>query len=118
MTKLYVANGMNHHLDLNRAETVAIGRQNLVGDFSAEEISAIVEQNAKYGMMADKDVLSNLGRFIPYIYSLDTPIDDAVVIALLENNYDGNFGMNAVIDNIKVNGSYDKLTPSPSRDLF
>ena len=49
----------------------------------------MVSQHKNYGMIHDADLAINvnLGKMIPYIYSIDTPVSDADYATLMENNF-------------------------------
>jgi hypothetical protein len=121
MTQIYIANGLDKHLDvmvntlaMSKAKylkTVKVGRQVLYGDFNDDDLAMILRNHSKYGMIINSDVGAHLGEFIPYIYSLGAPMSDDEVITLLENNWPpSNGGMMGIIYHIKQYGSYDAST--------
>jgi hypothetical protein len=93
--KMYVANATKLNVDFLyrvpgqtglRNQHVPIGGQvALSGDLTGEEIDAIVEQHARYGMVA-VDAIDQSVEFSGTCYSIDKPIHMAKIEKLMRHN--------------------------------
>jgi hypothetical protein len=87
----------------------------LIGDFPPAEINVIVSQHKKYGMINCTDLAANvnLGKMIPYIYSIGAPVSDADYATLMNNNFPPPYNYGSAR---RINGGSDKLVENKTQD--
>ena len=85
---------------------IAIGRQTLIGDFSDIDLNVIIQHYPIHGLINAADLGSATGTYVAYMYALNVPIVDEIVIALIENNYPVMpIGMQDVVNRIEREGT-------------
>jgi hypothetical protein len=97
---MYVANGMHQTLSFQyrlpeyktyRQQKVPIGGQvRLSGELNEKQIDIIAQFHQKYGMVKASDIQMFKGYFIPYVYSIDSPISAELIMELIVQNREYN----------------------------
>jgi hypothetical protein len=93
---MFIANGTQQNIDFQyrlpnvknyRAQLIPIGQQiKISGELSQEDINAIITGHSIYGMVASKEIANFRGFFIPYVYSINSPISSETMSELIVQN--------------------------------
>ena len=93
--KLYIANGTRHNIDFlyrlpeapqPRMTKIPVGNQVMLsGDLNTQQIDAIVNQHAMYGLVAAEDI-DHTKPFVGMCYSIDKPVKAVKLLAMDEHN--------------------------------
>lgn len=99
MSTMFIGNGSQQNIDFTyrlpgdtktRVQRIEIGHQvKLSGDLSVDEVSAIIKQYHKYGMICVDELEGVRSPHLTLIFSLDKPIPAPVLQHLMERNLAG-----------------------------
>jgi len=97
---MFIANGTHQNIDFQyrlpeyktyRMQTIPIGGQiRISGELNEKQIDIIAQFHAPYGMIRSNELSAFSGYFIPYIYSIDTPISEETIVELIVHNREVN----------------------------
>jgi hypothetical protein len=98
--QMFIANGLHQNIDFQyrlpqyksyRTQMIPIGGQiRISGELSQEDIDKIILGHAIYGMVGAKEISKFKGFHIPYVYSIDEPISETIILELVLHNREYN----------------------------
>jgi hypothetical protein len=96
MSKMFVANGTHQSIDFQyrlpeyktyRQQMIPIGGQiRISGELNEKQIDIIAQFHQKYGMIRSNELDQFRGFFVPYVYSIDTPVSAEIIAELVIHN--------------------------------
>lgn len=94
--RLFIANGSHQNIDFQyrlpeyktyRQQTIPIGGQiRISGELNEKQIEIIIQFHVKYGMIKYTEISDFKGYYIPYIYSIDSPVPAESIAELIVQN--------------------------------